>query len=175
ASSLYVPSSVELRESVSDACHVAVVAGCEAEAVLLSRWVLTRDQELRSVVDAPVGSLTWLATDIAPVGHFAEGVLRTTVIDAQLWVLVTTEVRLARCQMVRTLLNALDAAGLPYVTVSVDGVSDDGVEWHAPPDPAPEGLAARTEPALVMSRVWRGGLFRADLADELAVALWAGR
>ncbi|GAA3981582.1 hypothetical protein [Streptomyces plumbiresistens] len=175
ASSLYVPSSVELRESVSDACHVAVVAGCEAEAVLLSRWVLTRDQELRSVVDAPVGSLTWLATDIAPVGHFAEGVLRTAVIDAQLWVLVTTDVRLARCQMVRTLLNALDAAGRPYVTVSVDGVSDDGVEWHAPPDPAPKGLAARTEPALVMSRVWRGGLFRADLADELAVALRAGR
>ena len=175
ASGMLVPSFVRYRESVPGDCHVAVVAGCEAEAVLLSRWTLDREPELRAAVGAPVGSLTWVATDIAPVGHFAEGVLRTAVVDAKLWVLVTTHVRLGHCQMVRTLRNALDAAGRPYVMVSVDGPSGNNVEWHEPPDQLPEGWTARIEPRRLKPRVWRGGLFRAELVGELAAGLRVGR
>ena len=57
--------------------------------MLISNWALARTVELERAVGASVKSLTWLATDVAPVGHFAEGTLRTTMIDAPLWVLVS--------------------------------------------------------------------------------------
>jgi hypothetical protein len=68
-------------------CHVAVVASCEGEAVLITKWIHGRLPELESLIKTRVASISWLATDIAPVGHLVDGTLRGIPVEADVWVL----------------------------------------------------------------------------------------
>jgi hypothetical protein len=143
-------------------CHVAVIGACEGEAALIADWVLARQSELEDVVGAPVGSLTWLASDIAPVGHFANGTLRTAPIDAALWVLVAVGTRFSQCATTSAIINMINGAELPYVTIAVDE-PENNVRSRTP---------GRGDPELVRrgstrTTQWPGGLFRAQLFDEL--------
>ncbi|WP_406731556.1 hypothetical protein [Streptomyces sp. NBC_01794] len=165
------------RRRWRSSCHVAVVGACEGEAVLLANWIVSRKDELKHAVGVPVGSLTWLATDVAPVGHFAEGTLRTAHVDAPLWVLVASDVRFLQCQVVRGLLTALRAARMPFVTLTID-VPEDNVMRFAPTDGGKNGDAdavVRVAARQARSAAWRGGLFRDQLLEELRWATSGAR
>ncbi|MCP2250131.1 hypothetical protein [Lentzea aerocolonigenes] len=159
------PSYVELERrwlGRGRDCHVVVIGSCEGEAALIAEWALARHDELASAANCAVGSLSWLATDVAPVGHFADGTLRTTTIDAPMWVLVAAGMRFERCATTAAILNALDGAGLPHVTVAVDA-PENNVERHNPSQPGPD-FSRRGG---VTTAQWPGGLFRARLFDEI--------
>jgi len=105
----------------STACHVAVVAGCEGEALLLGEWVKERREDLEALLDnISVVSLSWLAADIAPVGHFADGSLRARAVGARLWIVVTMQMRFAHCPTTAALLETLLESGTSYLELRVD-------------------------------------------------------
>jgi hypothetical protein len=151
-------------------CHVVVIGSCEGEAVLISNWALARAVELERAVGASVCSLTWLATDVAPVGHFAEGTLRTTMIDAPLWVLVSINSRFDVCAMTHAVTNAVLAAGLPFVTVALDS-SQDNLKRYTPPGHGDLDTVMRVETRQARMAEWRGGLFSAHVFSELRRAV----
>jgi hypothetical protein len=78
--------------------------------------------------------LTWLATGVAPVGHFTEGTLRTAMIDAPLWVLVSISARFDVCATVHAVSNAVLAAGLPFATLALD-LPQDNLTRYVPLGP----------------------------------------
>ncbi len=80
----------------ADATHLAVVVACEGEAILVTGWIDAHIAELEAMLEISVVSVSWTASDIAPVGHLAEGTLELRAVPAALWVLVTTRVRLQR-------------------------------------------------------------------------------
>lgn len=158
-------------------CHVAVVGACEGEAVLLANWTVSRKEELKQAVGMRVGSLTWLATDVAPVGHFAEGTLRTAHVDAPLWVLVATDVRFLRCPVVSGLLTTLRAARIPFVTLAID-VRKHNVMRFAEADGEENGdvdTVVRVAARQARPGAWHGGLFRDQLLAELRRATTGAR
>ncbi|ATL67256.1 hypothetical protein [Nocardia terpenica] len=158
------PSFVELKGA--GRCHVVVIGSCEGEAMMIADWVLTHAPGLAEVAGAGVRSLSWLATDIAPVGHFADGVLRTAMVDAPLWVLVAADTRFTRCPTTISLANSIVAAGLPYVAVALD-IRRDNVTRHAPVQGAGSNVTRRVDAKRAETAEWRGGLFRVHLFDEL--------
>lgn len=167
------------RSRWQNTCHVAVVGSCEGEAVLISNWIRARTQELKRAVGASPESLTWLATDIAPVGHFVEGALRTAPVDASLWVLVASSVRFERCAVVQALINTLLAAHLPFVTLAIDSPGANVKHFAAADGGArgdvPDTAAVRLPAARVLTAEWRGGLFRDQLLQELVTVTGADR
>jgi hypothetical protein len=101
-------------------CHVAVIGSCEGEAVMLSNWVRKHRGDLESLIDATVASLTWLASDIAPVGHFVYGKLIAEAVDADLWVVLTLSTRFEYCSSTGSLIDLLQHAGRRTIAFSVD-------------------------------------------------------
>ena len=92
-------------------CHVAVIGSCEGEAVMLSNWVREHRGDLESLIDASIASLTWLATDIAPVGHFVYGDLSAIAIDVDAWVVVAFSTRFEHCSLTGFLVELLKNTG----------------------------------------------------------------
>jgi len=151
-------------------CHVVVIGSCEGEAVLISNWTLARAAELERAVGASVQSLTWLATDVAPVGHFVEGTLRTAMIDAPLWVLVSISARFDVCATVHAVTNAVLAAGLPFATLTLNSPQDN-LTRYAPPGPGDPDSVVRVGTRQARMAEWRGGLFRAHVFGEFRRAV----
>jgi hypothetical protein len=147
--------------------HAVVVGACEGEAALLADWALARQDELRRVAGAPVGSLSWLATDVAPVGHFADGSLRTAAVDARMWAVIATSARFANCTTTSAIINAITAAGLTYVTIAVD-VPENNVTRYARVEQVDSDHARQADAGRVGAAHWPGGLFRVHLFDELS-------
>jgi len=154
-------------------CHVVVIGSCEGEAELVSNWVMARTAELERAMGARVTSLTWLATDVAPVGHFADGTLRTTMIDAPVWVLVSGGVRFERCAVVGAVINTLVAAEVPFVTVAVDS-RQDNLARYAPPAEGDSDAVVCVDVRQARMTEWRGGLFRDHVFGELRRAVAGG-
>ncbi|RST16905.1 hypothetical protein E2C00_33205 [Streptomyces sp. WAC05374] len=100
-------------------CHVAVVAECEGEAVLISSWVRRHRTELEKQLRLTIVSGSWTAVDPVPVGHLPHGRLRAQPVRADVWVvvgksgLVMNDVGQALCRVVYE-------ARLPAITVSLD-------------------------------------------------------
>jgi hypothetical protein len=149
-------------------CHVAVVASCEGEAVLLANWAWRRREELEEAVGAQVASLSWLATDIAPVGHLVDGTLRAMPIRAEVWVVVTMSTRLLNCSLTNSLLNTLSQAEVRWLDLSVDVPEDNLREIVAaggvPREP--ESFAKLASPSSGFP-LHPGGLFRGPLLEHL--------
>lgn len=107
------------RDVVAPTCHVAVVAECEGEAVLISSWVRRHHAELERLLRVRVVSGSWTAVDPVPVGHLPHGRLRAQPVRADVWVvagksgLVANDVGQALCRVVYE-------ARLPALTVSLD-------------------------------------------------------
>src|SRR5438876_888403 len=59
----------------------------------MSDWVQTRVPELETMLGHEVVSMSWTASDIAAVGHLAEGALRLVAVEAPVWVLATVRAR----------------------------------------------------------------------------------
>ncbi|MDI3417583.1 hypothetical protein [Streptomyces luteolus] len=100
-------------------CHVAVVAECEGEAVLISSWVRRHKAELEKQLRVTFVSGSWTAVDPVPVGHLPHGRVRARPVRADVWVvmgksgLVANDVGQALCRVAYE-------ARLPAITVSLD-------------------------------------------------------
>jgi xanthosine utilization system XapX-like protein len=153
-----MPSLVRFERSGTGrpACHVAVVAACEGEAALFAQRVVDRRAELEDRLDVEVVSLSWLASDIAPVGHLVDGRLRGVPVAAEAWVVVGTEARIDSA-LAGGMIDALAGSGAPCWVLAIDrstdnlglAEADDGTRDVDVPD---DGFP-----------VANGGAFRGDL------------
>ncbi|WP_157187604.1 hypothetical protein [Nocardia vinacea] len=162
---------VSYQRFYSTGCHVVVVGSCEAEAVLFSGWVLAHADELERTIGTHVGSLSWLAADVAPVGHFAEGVLRTVAIEAALWVVISLRGRFDVCSGTKAVVNVIAAAGTPFATVALD-LPANNLTWYQPTETSGDAVRIAARHARVGR--WPGGLFAGHLLAEMRDAV-AGR
>jgi hypothetical protein len=105
---------------VRSACHVAIIASCEGEAVVLSHWMFSHLAEFEAIVGRPIETISWLASDIAPVGHFKDGNLTFDAIDAETWVLATLSVRLRYCETTSMLRRSLQFADKAWFEFALD-------------------------------------------------------
>jgi hypothetical protein len=157
------------------ACHVAIVASCQGEAVLLTKWIRTRIAELETLVHASVVSFSWLATDVAPVGHLVDDSLRAIPVEAQVWVLASLSARFVNCSTTSMLQKSLGANGDVYFELALD--QQEGNLRQKLPD-SQKGVHDTVESesvvALPISGVrglqWVGGLFREELLATVAFA-----
>ena len=150
------------RRTDQTPCHIAVVASCEGEGVLWATWSAGHREALEELLDADVRSVSWLAADIAPVGHFPCGAVRAVAIDAPLWVFVGTRMRLTHCDVTAGLLASVAAAGARVWSLTLDEANHNvtlirGTTSPTRRVPAPDPKALGTI----------GGAFRSSLLKEL--------
>lgn len=79
---------------------------------------------VENLIDARVVSLTWLATDIAPVGQFVYGDLTSAAVDVSVCVIVAMSTRFTNCDLTGTLVELHINAGGKTITLSVDDSKD---------------------------------------------------
>jgi hypothetical protein len=91
--------------------HVAIVASCEGEAVLIADWVDTHRAELEATCGVTVSSRSWLADDVAPVGTLVYGWLARARVTAPNWIIVTQSVRRRHCSVTAALVKTARDAG----------------------------------------------------------------
>jgi len=159
------------RADPPDRAHLAVVAACEGEAVLIASWVETHLSELETILGQVVVSMSWTASDIAPVGHLAEGVLELRAVEAPVWVLATVRARFGQDAVASAIARAVTASGRTLVRVALDETEDNIEVIAAPRDGAPEPRTFGEElvaldPGAFGTRV--GGLHRSTLTDILS-------
>ena len=143
--------------------HLAVVGSCEAEAMLLARWVRQRYRDIEQMLDLRAISISWLASDIAPVGCLSYAALQPTPIHSQRWVIISTEHRLAHCEVTGHLIETMRALGRPYGELAVDR-AEENFRWYAAREVTgpPAGLAEyQIVEGLLPTRL--GGLYRGAL------------
>jgi hypothetical protein len=152
-------------------CHVAVVASCEGESVMLANWALKHRSDLEGLLDVPMSSISWLATDIAPVGHFVQGDLRAIAIDAEVVVILAMSVRFSHCTITSSLAQLMPRAGRKTVLFSVDDSKSNVTLLDPSGDPleVPDADSRyRTVPlANKEFPAHPGGLFRSDVVQHL--------
>jgi len=143
--------------------HVAVVAACEGEAVLVADWVAAHRADLEQLLDVRVVSLSWLASDVVPVGHFVEAALRAAAVPERVWVLVGHEQRLLRSEAVQIIVRSAAAASVTLYDLDV-GKTEGNVRRRSPG--TERGATTVPVPADGFPR-HEGGLFLSDLVHEL--------
>ncbi|MGJ7506445.1 hypothetical protein [Variovorax sp. GT1P44] len=151
-------------------CHVAVVGACEGEAILLAHWVHGHLAELEAVLPVTVTSISWIAADIAPVGHLVVGTLEGVPVAANAWVVVATSMRLLHCPVAGQVIEPLRWAGVTHVTVAVDETGDN-VRVYEPEDPPKDVEVGELIEAVNLAkrpvRVHAGGLFQWQVLKEV--------
>jgi hypothetical protein len=117
-----------VRLGGDDGCHIAVVASCEGEGVLLASWALDHLDDL----DFPVASLSWIAEDIAPIGEMPCGTLQARPLRTLPWLIIATSTRFEHGQAANAIIAALKAAGSAYATLAIDEAADNLVVYEEP-------------------------------------------
>jgi hypothetical protein len=140
--------------------HIAVFASCEGEALLFCDWVQNSLDRLAAVADATPTTMSWVSSDIAPVGTFVLGSLELYPVRAARWMFISSAARLGSCGVVQHVRNLLQLVGLGHDEVTLDSSIKNVA--HVPArrlDGALDVLDLRTTrpPTFV------GGLLRADL------------
>ncbi|MFI9248341.1 hypothetical protein ACIGXF_38650 [Streptomyces sp. NPDC053086] len=122
-------------------CHVAVVAECEGEAVLISSWLRRHRAELEKRLRVTVVSGSWTAVDPVPVGHLPHGRLRAQPVRADVW-LVVGKSGLVANDVGQALCRVVYEARLPAITVSLDRTEEnvEQVVGDVAPGAPPSGL-----------------------------------
>jgi len=143
-------------------CHVVVVAGCEGEAVLWSNWTIAHRDALEALLDIDVRSSSWLAADIAPVGHFICGTLQPIVVRADVWVIAATQMRLTHCSVTAALTAAVASAGVPVWSLALDAAKGNVRAMTASKSST---RRIRTVDLRLVPRI--GGACRSELLDQL--------
>jgi hypothetical protein len=100
--------------------HVAIVAACEGEAVLLADWVDARLGEVEDLLGVDVTSRSWVADDVAPVGTLVWGGLASVAVASPNWIIVTTSARRSHCAVTAMHATTAAAAGRSLAWVIVD-------------------------------------------------------
>ena len=71
-------------------------------------------------MNTQITSLIWLASDIAPVGHFVYGKLNAVAVEADMYVVLTLSVRFVHCNLTRLLTDLFRHAAGKTFAFSVD-------------------------------------------------------
>jgi hypothetical protein len=143
-------------------CHAVIVASCEGEAVLFSSWLLAHREELEISLSLALQSVSWLAADIAPVGHLVNGALQAVAVDAPVWVIVATGARLTHCGVTGALSGTRAGLGGQTWQLEIDASAD-----NLTPVSGPESQARRIALPDAGFPLHPGGLFRAALLEQL--------
>ncbi|MEE1754592.1 hypothetical protein [Streptomyces sp. SP18CS02] len=154
------------------ACHVAVVAECEGEALLISSWVRGHLQELAGLLGVTVVSGSWTSVDPVPVGHLPDGTLRGVAVKAQVWAVVGKS-HLVRNDLGQTITELASEAGVPTVAVHMDLEKDNvrvGDRNAAPPEQRALLVSAPGGPPVHRHGLLHMHLFRHLLQSEAPVA-----
>jgi hypothetical protein len=114
-------------------CHVTVIASCGAEAIVFARCVIDRRWAIAVLLGVSIKSLSWLASDVAPVGVLMVGDLNIAPVEADVWVTVASLARLQGCNTTRLLKNSARLAGVEYVTIALDRPDRNVVRFPSPP------------------------------------------
>lgn len=150
--------------------HVHVIASSEGEAILFAAWIERRRAELEARLGAPLRSLSWLALDVAPVGHLPVGALEVRALPPTRILLVASSSRLAACPVASKLEEALRRSAPEVVTMAIDRPEANLVRLPR----ADTGTRADDDVLLAIDHpllaVHAGGAFRADLVDALRAA-----
>jgi len=151
-------------------CHVAVIGACEGEAILFANWAERNKKDLESLLSVTVTSISWTASDIAPVGYMVLGTLETVPVMADTWVIVAMSERMQHCRVTTIITESLRWSGVRYATLAIDS-AEDNVKLSKHEEP-PEGVTLK-DLIVVASletnppRTHIGGLFRPQLPKEL--------
>jgi tetratricopeptide (TPR) repeat protein len=152
-------------------CHIAVIASCEGEAVILSNWVSGHRSELEELIDTPIASLSWIASDIAPVGHFVYGKLKALAIDADVIVVMTLSARFVHCNLTRLLIDLMQHAGRRTIAFSVDLTTDNVLMLASAIKQTSNNCESQQLNMINIPEagfpVYRGGLFRSAVKQYL--------
>jgi hypothetical protein len=167
-----IGSWVRRGQTEAPQAHLAVVAACEGEAALIADRVQARVPELETMLGLEVVSMSWTASDIAAVGHLAEGALRLVPVEAAVWVLAAVRMRFEHDMVTSAIAAAVYASGRPLVRVVLDE-TENNIEVMPPPAGDPDvmevtGTAERAtavDPGAFGTRI--GGLHRLALDDIL--------
>jgi hypothetical protein len=151
-------------------CHVAVVGASEGEAIILANWVRRNRAHLESLFSVSVTGISWVASDIAPVGHMAVGTLEAIPVMAYTWTVVATSTRLQHCKVTGFITESLKWAGIAYATVAIDQ-SENNVEILEPTE-SPEGLDIKEFLVAINlvenpPKIYPGGLFQWQFQEEI--------
>src|SRR6266566_2902495 len=87
---------------------------------MVSYLVIGHASELAALVKLPVDSISWVASDIAPVGHFVDGGFSYAPVAAKAWVLIASSTRLLHCSLTSMLQRSLRKAGQTLFELSLD-------------------------------------------------------
>jgi hypothetical protein len=151
-------------------CHVAVIGACEGEAILFANWAERNKKDLESLLSVSVTSISWTASDIAPIGHMTLGTLETVPVLADAWVIVAMSERMQHCRVTTIITESLRWSGVRYATLAIDFVEDNVKLWkHEEP---PEGVTLKDLIVAVNletnpPRTHIGGLFRWQIPEGL--------
>ena len=121
--------------------HVAIVASCEGEAVLIADWVDSHRAELETTCGVMVSSRSWLADDVAPVGTLVYGWLARAPVTAPNWIIVTQSARRGHCSVTAALAETARNAGRAVAWALLDEEAHVVTEAGFParsPNPEPE-------------------------------------
>jgi len=169
ASAPFVTFERSDASSSAAGAHVVAVASCEGEAVLLAAWIDVFRDELAAVAGVDIVSRSWLASDIAPVGTFVNGELRTVTVDCPNWILVVASVRRDHCAITAMTESLAAEAGVAVAWVEIDlgegnvsAVEGFPQRSLAAQTPGRSARAARGEGVVHL-----GGLYRRDLTERL--------
>jgi hypothetical protein len=146
--------------------HVAIVASCEGEAVLIADWVDTHRAELEATCGVTVSSRSWLVDDVAPVGTLVYGWLARARVTAPNWIIVTQSVRRRHCSVTAALVKTARDAGRAVAWALLGEephvVTEAGFPARSLKSEAERGDAPQVRLGLRDRRVL-GGVYREDL------------
>ncbi len=158
------------KTAYTSSCHIAVVGASEGEAILLANWVHCNKAELEPLFSVSVTSISWVATDIAPVGHFAVGTLEAFPVKADKWVIVASSARLQVCPLTGFITESLKLAGVSHITVAIDQ-HENNVEIleqvELPSEVDVKELTVTINLAENPPKIHPGGLFKWQIQEEL--------
>jgi hypothetical protein len=108
------------RDDRRRTAHVAVIGTCEGEAMLFAHGVLEHRQTLEAALQVRIVSLSWVASDVAPVGHFATEALSVRPVPCDSWILVATHASLVAGVTTALLIETLWCARIDHAELEVD-------------------------------------------------------
>jgi len=143
--------------------HIAVLGRCEGEAILFAHWVRKNLPHIGNALGVSVNSISWLASDIAPVGHFACGYLDVRPVSADVWITAGIHAALVASYAAVLLKETTAAAGLEYVELELGGTADNVRRYAANQGRAAPTPLRRLNLSNEAITTYAGGLFRQRL------------
>ena len=156
--------------------HVAVIGSCEGEAILFTHRVLEHRRALEAALQVRIRSLSWLASDVAPVGHFAAGTLSVRFVHCDSWILVGTHASLVAGVTTALLVETLWSTRIDHAELEIDQTKDPlkiYAKAHAPAKGGDEDDLLRFAPDDPKLSGIQDALFRPEFMKRLGVQLSA--